>query len=739
VQNYRKTSHTTYDCKYHIVWITKPSSTTSDLIGPVNYNFSYDNFNRLTSASGSYTGPNDVVNTQSQGGNPFLKHEYNLDLTYDAQDPSRNFINKTQTHLNKPVSDLNEPMENASVVKNNSYQLDYTYDDDGGLIAGSNYGYTQPHAVREIKEQPTGVNCCGSQDDPRIKNQNIKHDANGNLTKVIEGVGEEEITKIHYLWDEENRLMAVDLNPYSEESDHPIATYTYDAGGERIIKYLYQQVDIHSNAKDVGNARKTETYIYPDGMITAKVLKFIVRDQALSYTKHYHIGSQRVASKIGTSEQFGFYSEQIISLANLANADGINLIDVLQDPDEDGQNFNHLNERRNRILQAFDIQPLESETDDISEDENITPGSNNFAHGYAGDLQHVEVFYFHSDHLGSSNYVSNYDGDISQHAEYLPFGELLTDEHLNSHNTRYKYNGKEFDQETGNYYYGVRYYNPKTSLWLSVDPLASTMPSWSPYNFVFNNPLRFVDPLGLAPDDWVKRKDGSIYWDKNANDQASTKAGETYLGKTLTFTFNSYIDADLWDGPNPPLLPSPAGDKLTSTIKLTGNENSSGELTGITATKSIQIGKTPIGKARDYFEGLGADQNKFSYSQTKNADGTLATYNLNFEQHASVSPSEEFGLNMMGFDIVNVAQQANFSLSGNNLSVTGATDIFPSATLSVNGSQLFKYNQPSFRNTHGIIKTQTGVRIPRNPMDDGFIPVYDYKHLRPAPSFYKRY
>ncbi|MGX1023612.1 hypothetical protein [Psychroflexus sp. MBR-150] len=42
-----------------------------------------------------------------------------------------------------------------------------------------------------------------------------------------------------------------------------------------------------------------------------------------------------------------------------------------------------------------------------------TTSSNNFAHGYAGDLQHVEVFYFHSDHLGSSNYMSNYDGDIS--------------------------------------------------------------------------------------------------------------------------------------------------------------------------------------------------------------------------------------------------------------------------------------------------------------------------------------
>ena len=69
--------------------------------------------------------------------------------------------------------------------------------------------------------------------------------------------------------------------------------------------------------------------------------------------------------------------------------------------------------------------------------------------------------------------------------EYLPYGETLVDEHLNSYNTPFKFNGKELDDETGNYYYGARYYNPKTSIWLSVDPLAEKMPSWSSYNYVF--------------------------------------------------------------------------------------------------------------------------------------------------------------------------------------------------------------------------------------------------------------
>lgn len=257
----------------------------------------------------------------------------------------------------------------------------------------------------------------------------------------------------------------------------------------------------------------------------------------------------------------------------------------------------------------------------------------------------------------------------------------------------------------------------------------------SPYNFVQNNPINRVDPTG-ALDDWVQDADGNIKWDDNATSQETTKAGETYLGTELKFTFNSYIDANLWDGP---MWSLPAGDKLTSTLTLSASKNEQGQLTGISATKRIKIGPTPVGTGRDYFPGLGDDQNKASATYSMNSNGTLSSYNLNFEQHASVSPTEQFGLNMMGYDIVNVAQKLNLSYSGGHLKVTAATDIFPSSTLTVNGNQLFKYNQPSFVKTHAIIKEQVGVRIPRNPMNDGFIPVYKYTHLRPAPSFYQRY
>ncbi|QTY28290.1 RHS repeat-associated core domain-containing protein [Flavobacterium sp. CS20] len=150
--------------------------------------------------------------------------------------------------------------------------------------------------------------------------------------------------------------------------------------------------------------------------------------------------------------------------------------------------------------------------------------------------------------------MSNYDGDISQHAEYLPFGELLTDEHLNSHNTRYKYNGKEFDQETGNYYYGARYYNPKTSLWLSVDPLTEKYPEWSPYNYTMNNPIRYTDPTGMAPEqsDWIPKvnEDGSTSYIAEKGDNASTLASQYDLDQDVADNLYSTMENGEISGSN---------------------------------------------------------------------------------------------------------------------------------------------------------------------------------------------
>ena len=78
-------------------------------------------------------------------------------------------------------------------------------------------------------------------------------------------------------------------------------------------------------------------------------------------------------------------------------------------------------------------------------------------------------FYYHPDHLGSSSYITNLDGEVVQHIEYVPFGEVFIEERNSIWNTPYLFNAKEFDEETGLYYYGARYYDPRLSVWMSTD------------------------------------------------------------------------------------------------------------------------------------------------------------------------------------------------------------------------------------------------------------------------------
>ncbi len=98
--------------------------------------------------------------------------------------------------------------------------------------------------------------------------------------------------------------------------------------------------------------------------------------------------------------------------------------------------------------------------------------------------------------LGSTSYVTDADGNIAQHVEYIPYGEVFVEERNNSFSTNYLFNAKELDNETGLYYYGARYLDPTGAMWLSVDPLFEKYAGMSPYNYCAGNPVKLVDPDG---------------------------------------------------------------------------------------------------------------------------------------------------------------------------------------------------------------------------------------------------
>jgi RHS repeat-associated protein len=117
----------------------------------------------------------------------------------------------------------------------------------------------------------------------------------------------------------------------------------------------------------------------------------------------------------------------------------------------------------------------------------------------------TDLYFFHPDHLGSTSYVTDPQGLLYEHLEYFPSGEAWVEESTNTQRTPYRFTSKELDEETGLYYSGARYYDPRVGVFISTDPLMQSNPArglteshfYNLYHYANNNPLKFVDPDGL--------------------------------------------------------------------------------------------------------------------------------------------------------------------------------------------------------------------------------------------------
>ena len=444
-----------YDAVDNILGITNAANPTSltklnkaKLGGRSSHTYEYDELNRLIHASGKAK-----------------RASYDMVMSFGR--------------MSEPLTKV-QKVDSTTTAK--SYNFAYKYEDSNHPTAPTQIGH-----------------------------DHYTYDANGNPTLVTNDSAN---TTREMYWDEDNRLMVLSDNGKT-------GRYTYNAAGERIMKSYGTMEGVYINGAPQGiTFHETDNFtLYPASILSVNKNRF---------TKHYFIGDKRVASRIGTGLFNNVYGRNgsYVTAGQQDYAERMNQIQTQKeayykkvgvapgvptekgaygDPENTGVGYNAvLTELGNHDVPQSWIQTPRPNTTPgtnpgppVSWNDPSNPDDPQAGYGYIpNDTTKEETFFYHSDHLGSTSYITDDKANITQYDAYLPYGELLVDEHSSSEDLPYKFNGKQFDEETGLYYYGARYMNPMASIWYGVDPLAEKYPNVNGYCYTMDNPIKYLDPNG---------------------------------------------------------------------------------------------------------------------------------------------------------------------------------------------------------------------------------------------------
>lgn len=453
----------TFDAVSNVLSVANNASlpASGNAGGRMSHAYTYDGLYRLVSATGTYTG----ADSKSAS--------YTLAMGYD----NMHRIKSKSQHLTQDNVQFNGTL-------NVGYDLSYTY----GTEAGKKFQLASVKDVNYRTEETPGDN--------NIENNHVYlYDKNGNLVYVNTGRmmkdGHNEVgtRERKLIWDEENRLLAVDDNGF-------VSNYWYDADGERTVKTSGESDQVYVNGVFSGgstNTAKFSLYVSP----------YLVANQGGRYTKHIYAGSQRIVSKVGDFASYGSDPRRIEYAG--ANTDGLSV------------NYKAKYAAQQQVIKdnykTFDVPYNGTDNDNYADGEGfccndgsmeaaVAQARKAHAHAVAKSFKDPDnyenlQFFYHPDHLGSSSFITNLEGEVVQHIEYVPFGEVFIEERNSVWNTPYLFNAKEFDEETGMYYYGARYYEPRLSLWMSTDPMEEKYPDYSTYIYAAQNPIAYSDPTGM--------------------------------------------------------------------------------------------------------------------------------------------------------------------------------------------------------------------------------------------------
>jgi len=443
-----KTTAYTYNSKGNLITRTDADNKT--------ITYSYDLDNRLTQKTCS-----DNTTTSFQyddAGNMIYAGNQNIayNFTYDA---------------NNRITQITD---------SNSRTIQYTYDAAGNrasMVTPGNktttYTYDNNNQINQIATD--------------LGNFTFTYDAaNRRITRTFPNG-----TTSTYAYDDDSRLTGITTTNGGTTIDS--ATYTLDGAGNRMSKtqqnvttaYSYDAVYRLTLATPTGGSYQPEVYTYDQ--VGNRLTSAYELTPSVNETTTYGYDDENRLTGIQTTrnsqtqqltfayDPFGRRIRKTVSPFGGGAGEVTNYV-------YDGQNiileYNTSNEIQTRYTHGPNIdEPLAIE---ITGATTTTP------------------YYYHADGLGSITALSNASGNIIQRYEYDSFGNqtITTNGGIKQ---PFTFTAREFDAETGMYFYRARYYDPKAGRFVTRDPIGFNGGDVNLYAYVGNNPVNWGDPEGLQP------------------------------------------------------------------------------------------------------------------------------------------------------------------------------------------------------------------------------------------------
>jgi RHS repeat-associated protein len=432
----------TYDAVGNILTVTDPDA---------KYTYGYDALNRIFS-----------VDNAGTAGVPTVAFNYLYDTVGRLVTVGDRLNNANAGQTDYAFDQLNRVTRiTQSGVGVQSKRVDMTYNkvnqmtglrrfsDLGGvnLVAESSYVYDQSQRLTQLAHKK-GVNNLASYDHT--------YDSANKLTKIVSSID----GTVDYTYDATNQLTGADHSNQADEA------YQYDANGNRTnvgyqtgtnnqlladgqFTYEYDHEGNRTKRTETATSKVTEYVWDYHNRLTGVVFKDAAGVVLKSIEYTYDVNNQRIGKKI----------------------DGVETERYVLD--------------RNQIALVFDGQGVQksrylysTQVDQVLAEESGT-----------------QVRWFLTDHQGTVKDVIDNAGVEIDHITYDSFGRIVSQ--TNPIELRFAYTGREWDGETGQYYYRARYYDPADGRFISEDPIGFAGNDVNLSRYVSNNAINLIDAMGL--------------------------------------------------------------------------------------------------------------------------------------------------------------------------------------------------------------------------------------------------